>query len=203
MIPFLDCSANKLPSIAADLGSADYGQLLTPLTNYALCPQVPIFGIDNGGFSRQDYPAFLSAVERRRDHKDRCKFVVMPDVPGSMIRTLELFKMYSHIFRAQGWPVAIAIQNGAESMTLPWHELDAIFIAGTDPWRYGECVKHIISVAKWRQSWVHVGRVSNPITWDYWADAGCDSADSSAFVLPFPGRRDKMRKYFKDMEELL
>lgn len=196
MIPFLDCSENKIHEIAAGLNCPQYGQLLTPLTGYRLAENVS-FGVDNGGYTRQDMPRFIATVEKARPHKARCKFVVMPDVPGSAIRTAELFAEFSQQF--SDMPLALAIQDGIESIEIPWGKLSAVFVAGTTDWRYKDYAKHVIAAAKWRGLWVHVGRVSNPEQWEKYRKMGADSGDSSALVIPFPGRIDKMKKYFKDI----
>jgi hypothetical protein len=188
MMPLLDCSPAKIGAFAEEMGAKTYGQLATPLTNYRI--HAGIFAIDNGGFTRQDLPAFNRLLAKASPEKSRCRFVAMPDVPGSAIRTLELFDILHPHYSA--WPLALVIQNGQENQTIPWEKISAIFIAGSGQWRLSDEARHIIAAAKWLEKWVHVGRVSHPDTWDYFAKLGCDSADSSAFVRPFPGRRAAM-----------
>jgi len=195
MIPLLDASANLMPGIAAKLNCPSYGQLVTPLTGYRI--HDGIFGIDNGGYTKQDPKAFCRLIKRALPHKDRCKFLVAPDVPGSARRTLELFSEFAPAISSLQFPLALACQDGLQDLEIPWSLLSAVFIAGSPDWRKTDCPKHIIAAAKWRGLWVHVGRVSNPEQWEYYRKLGADSADSSALVRPFPGRTDAISKYFK------
>jgi len=64
------------------------GQLLTPLTRYSNFGGT--FAIDNGAFSGFDKSAFKSLLEREWTNRERCLFVAVPDVVGSMARTLDL-----------------------------------------------------------------------------------------------------------------
>lgn len=196
MIPFLDCSPGKAPEIAGKLNAARYGQLLTPLTNYRV-PDTGLFGVDNGGYTEQNAGAWVRLLKKVLPSVARCRFIALPDVPGSAIRTLELF----YIFQPQmsvDWPICLVIQDGQESLPIPWEKIHAVFIAGSGEWKMGAGAKHIIQAAKWLGKWVHVGRISDPERWEYFSKLGCNSADSSAFVRPFPGRMDKMAEYFKE-----
>jgi hypothetical protein len=197
MIPLLDCSGGKIVEIASGLNAEKYGQLHTPLTNYARIPGL-IYGVDNGGFTTQDIGAFRRLVKRLGPYKADCKFLVMPDVPGDGRRTLELFRLFKDEFA--GWPLAITIQNGIENLDIPWVDVAAVFMAGLGDWKMGAGAVGIIKAAKWLEKWVHVGRISDARRWKFFEELGCDSADSSVLVRPMPGRTEGLSRYLKDGE---
>lgn len=156
------------------------GQLLTPLTRYSNAGGV--FAIDNGAFSGFDRKAFSSLLERERENRSRCLFVTCPDVVGSMARTLDLFSNRG-LFVPDDWKVAIVVQDGAENMQLPWHELDAVFIGGRDPWKDSQATADIIRVAKILGKHVHVGRVNQIKRYKHFRDLGADTCDGSSIAM--------------------
>lgn len=197
MIPFLDCSPQVFKEKINELNLKKAGQLLSPLTNYKINEDV-IFGVDNGGYTTQNLEKWIFMLNKITNNIDKCMFVALPDVPGSAIRTLELFDIFVDLIPS-GWPTCLIIQNGSENINIPWNKIKAIFIAGSGDWRMGDGAKHIIQTAKWLGKWIHVGRISHPDKWDYFRNLGCDSADSSVLVRPFPGRTDKLSAYFKEI----
>ncbi len=194
MIPLLDASPGAIPNIAAKLGVISYGQLLTPLTNYRI--HDGLFAIDNGGFSRQDPDALNRLVQKARPSIEQCQFIVMPDVPGNALRTAELFAEFAELYK--DLPLALACQNGIESMEIPWAKIDALFIAGKGDWSVsGDIARHLISAAKWRKKWVHVGRVSTLDKWKFFEALGADSCDSSVLVRNYGDRNAALSQYLK------
>ncbi len=176
MIFLLDTSED-LAVCAADLGvdASSVGQLLTPLTRFSNCGVG--FGIDNGAFSGLRVDAFRALLERERENRERCRFVVAPDVVCSQRRTLELFARWRE--RLIGWPIALAIQNGVEQFDLPWDEIEAVFVGGDDPFKTSQPVLHVIRTAQALGKWVHVGRVNGPERFRWCVENGVDSIDGS------------------------
>jgi hypothetical protein len=155
------------------------GQLLTPLTRYRNFGGV--FAIDNGAYSGFNRSGFLALLERERQNADRCLFVVVPDVVGSARRTLEVWRHRADI--VTGWPLALVAQDGAENFDIPWHELDAIFIGGRDPWKDSQAAVDIVKTAKTLQKHAHVGRVNTLKRYKLFADAGADTCDGSGVAM--------------------
>lgn len=175
MIALLD-NGQDLETCEAEVG-LEVGQLLTPLTRYRLREPNRKWAIDNGAFAGFDAAAFLALLEREKHHQADCLFVALPDVVGSARRTLEVFEHWKK--RVPGWKRALVCQDGQESLTIPWDEIDAVFIGGSTKWKLSEHVIHIIKAAKAFGKWAHAGRVNDPERWKHFEDAGADSADGT------------------------
>lgn len=178
MIPLLD-NGQDLDQCADEIGCA-VGQLLTPLTRYRLRDPSRPWAIDNGGFAGLDIPAFNALLKREEHHKDRCLFVVAPDIVGSAQRTTELFDLWKP--RLAVWPLAFACQDGQEHLPIPWGDIAAVFIGGSTSWKCSIHVERIIKTAKLFEKWVHVGRVNDPTRFAHFESLGADSCDGSGIA---------------------
>src|ERR1700748_933419 len=152
-------------------------QLFTPLTRFK--PQRPDepFAIDNGAFAGFNTKAFLALLQREYERRALCRFVAVPDVVGSAIRTMEGFSHWR--YKLSGWPIALVVQDGQENISIPWQEIDAIFVGGTTEWKLSDKVRHIVLAAKAIGKWVHVGRVNTPARFEYFEKMGADSIDGT------------------------
>ena len=155
------------------------GQLITPLTGYSNAGEV--FAIDNGAFSRFDAKKFKSILQRDEQHKAKCLFVTVPDIVGNARRTLELWRC-RHRF-VKGWPLALVMQDGMEDFDIPWHDLQAVFIGGRDPWKDSQASQDIVKTAKTLGVHVHVGRVNAYKRWKLFSDLGADTCDGSGIAM--------------------
>lgn len=191
MIALLD-NGQDLDVCAAELG-ADVGQLLTPLTRYRLRDPARPWAIDNGGYSGLDIEAFNTLLERERHHCERCLFVTVPDIVGSARRTLELFDHWKG--KLGGWKLALACQDGQEHLTIPWSEIEAVFIGGTTNWKGSDHASQIVRCAKAMGKWVHIGRINHGSRWDHFAKLGADSADGTGIA-----RYSHMREAIADRD---
>ena len=104
----------------------EFWQLRTPLTGYRLAG-VP-YGLDNGAFSSFDKEKWLRLVAEARIH--RPLFVCAPDIVGDARRTMEVFNHYRHML--SGLPVALVLQDGIGDIPIPWSQIDAVFVGGSD-----------------------------------------------------------------------
>ena len=129
-IILLDKSPAQLAEYRARFG-IEFGQLRTPLTNYARLEGVP-YGVDNGCFKRFLKRRWLRLLEQAE--RDRPLFVAIPDVVGDAQRTAELFEHFK--LMTNEVPRALVIQDGIERVTIPWRDLRAIFIGGSDRFKY-------------------------------------------------------------------
>lgn len=155
------------------------GQLITPLTGYSNAGEV--FAIDNGAFSRFDAKRFEALLNRDLKHRHKCLFVAVPDIVGNARRTLELWRC-RHRF-VKGWPLALVIQDGMEDFDIPWHELQAVFIGGRDPWKDSQASQDIVKTAKTLGIHVHIGRVNAYKRWKLFTDLGADTCDGSGIAM--------------------
>ena len=169
----LDSSLRYREAAEQKHGSVFY-QLLTPLTRYAYAG-VP-YAIDNGCFARFDKPAWLKMLDEARERPARPIFVTLPDVVGSAKRTAELFERF--LMDTRGLPRALVLQDGVENERIWWEELDAVFVGGSDAFKYSCFAMEAAKAAKILGKHVHVGRVNTPGRVDYWRGVA-DTIDGS------------------------
>ena len=175
VIVLLDTS-EALDICAMELGCA-VKQLLTPLTAFNRQKEHDEFAIDNGAFAGFDRAKFLSLLEREKVARHLCRFVVVPDVVADARRTEEVFNHWK--YQLAGWPLAMAAQDGLESRTIPWQQIEAIFIGGSTEWKLGQHAKAVIRAAQAIGKYVHVGRVNTPGRFKYFEKLGVDSIDGT------------------------
>lgn len=197
MIVLLDTS-HDLDTCAEELG-CEVGQLLTPLTGFRLRNPDRPWAIDNGAFARFDAKAFEGRLRRHQEHQDKCIFVTAPDVVGSARRTLEVFRRWQD--RMDGWPIALAMQDGQEDLEIPWDAIKAIFVGGSTNWKLSDHAKHCIKAAQALGKWVHVGRVNDPSRFEYFEQLGVDSIDGTGIgqyshMREAIAKRDNQEKLF-------
>lgn len=173
----LDVSHNKSITVLSKYSDIIAGQLLTPLTGYKLWSDS--FAIDNGAYSGFDTRKFNALLKRNECYRysDRCKFVCMPDIVRNAQRTLELFHHWKP--NAAGWPLAFVAQDGINDITIPWDEIEAIFIGGSTYFKTSQAVKDLIKTAHVFGKHIHVGRVNTPDRFFYFDDLGADTCDGS------------------------
>jgi hypothetical protein len=175
MIALLDTS-EALDVCAMELG-CEVEQLLTPLTRNLRQREMRPFAVDNGAFAGFNANYFRSLLERENDHKHLCRFVAVPDVIGNARRTMEVFEHWK--YQLTGWPLALVAQDGLENLTIPWRQIQAIFIGGSTAWKMSDHAKAVIRAAQAIGKWVHVGRVNTPGRWEYFEALGADSIDGT------------------------
>ena len=109
-------------------------------------------------------------------HANKPVFVTLPDIVGDALRTLELFDIFKNV--TGDLPRALVLQDGIGNHRIPWNELSAVFVGGTDKFKISpECV-NACKTAKMVGKWVHVGRVNTPDRLGNWLELG-DSLDGS------------------------
>jgi len=167
----LDCSPKKIHEYRERYGH-DFWQLRTPLTRYALSG-VP-YGLDNGcfkEFKRKEWEKLLIDAE-----KSRPVFVCLPDIVGDAARTLDLFEHFSQ--KLNGLPKALVLQDGIGNFRIPWDELSAVFVGGSDAFKIAPETFAAAKTAKMLGKWVHIGRVNTAARVRDWLGIA-DSIDGS------------------------
>lgn len=187
MTVLLDTGVGQLNLASDELpAGTEIGQLLTPLTRRADFGQR--YGIDNGCYAGFNRCGFESLLKRQWKCRDRCLFVVSPDVVCSARRTLEVFSGWYP--KLHGWPVALAIQNGQEDLPIPWDLIAAVFIGGDNAFKMSAAAAQIIRAAQLLGKWVHVGRVNSVNRFDRFLALGVDSIDGTGLSRFSWMRRD-------------
>jgi len=142
--------------------SARLGRLITPRSTGVaewLRLGLPV-AADNDCFQRLDRAAYIAMLRHLRPHAERVLWVTAPDVVGDAAATLARWRIWRSAIGYYGLRAAYVAQDGSEYLAPPWGELDALFIGGSTEWKEGEHARRLITEAKARGKWVHVGRVN-------------------------------------------
>lgn len=165
-------------------GTARVGIITTPDIGYTpeSVGRYHWWAADNACFAHAgafDLDRYLAWLDRFDGIKDRCMFATAPDVvadwPATLARSLPVLP----ILRAKGWPAAIVLQDGATPETVPWDEVDAVFIGGSTGWKTSHAAELCCREARRRGKWVHMGRVNTLRRLEAAKQMGCDSVDGT------------------------
>lgn len=159
------------------------GVMFTPEMRNQLDLRGVTWAADNGCFTAGDrfspakWLAFLDANER---YWPTCQFAVLPDVPFDAAATWERSRQYVGEIRARGLRPALAIQEGIDTVGVPWSEIGAVFIAGRDhKFKQSQTARRIIRAARQRGMPAHYARGNSQKAVQAAYDMGCTSADGT------------------------
>lgn len=178
------------PKVREAMADGRLCQIVTPAAGNAVHANVRRWCADNAVFADR-YPGdekYLAWLAKRTWAAERCTFAVAPDVVGDARATVARSGPMLARIRAAGFPVALALQDGADLLALPWSEFDVAFIGGTTEWKIGEHMKALAHKAKEQGKWVHMGRVNSARRVRIASAMGCDSVDGT-FLAFGPERR--------------
>lgn len=142
----------KYPNMLGNLFSP--GDWKTPYALYAL---------DNGRFanrganwSEREYLKLLDSAARHSIIARAPAWVVCPDVVADWKETLREWDRWQKRLRATGWPVAIAVQDGACVADVRALHPNVVFVGGSTRWK-------ISTAAMWCREFphVHIARVNS------------------------------------------
>jgi hypothetical protein len=162
------------------------GALLTPRTGNRVPAALP-FAADNDCFRGLNPAQWLRFLAKLAEGDSRPVFVTCPDVVADAGQTWRLYSLWAPVLRSLGLPVALVLQDGLERFKwrarLPstWDELAAVFVGGSTKWKESQHAAALVSEAKARGKWVHVGRVNSERRIRRFAELGADSFDGSGF----------------------
>lgn len=162
-------------------------QLRTPLTRYAKGFGEQPWVMDNGSFSNFKENTF-STMAQDGMYDPSCKWIALPDVVGDHEKTLELFQEWDEKLCKHYIPLrphfkkwAFVVQDGATIQSIPWDEIVAVFLGGTDRMKRSRTAFRIMRHAKKLGKWVHIGRVNTKKWVEYWFWTA-DSIDGSGLA---------------------
>jgi len=156
------------------------------------------WAMDNDAFNNFNAERFMGALEYLMPQKDRCIFVVSPDVVGNHAETLSLWHEWYPVISSMGFPVAFVGQDGLVIDEVPWNQMDAFFVGGTDQFKDFESAE-AIRIAQGHGLWVHIGRVNDSQSrLRYCLSIGADSIDGSAYAF----KPTKMLKWYQNQLEI-
>jgi len=168
----------------------DLGVMLQPgMGNLVDLKWLP-FAADNGCFAqgeRFDVGDWLEWVASLRRFRERCLFVVAPDVFGDGPATMTRSRSVLPTIRQFGFRAALVAQPGVSIDDMPWCEFDCLFLGGPDEWQLSTSASAIVSAAQARGKWTHRGRVNSLRRLQATQVSSFDSADGT-FVKFGPDR---------------
>ena len=142
--------------------------------------------MDNGCFSEFKEKEWISLLDdvREQEHqlkRAHIKFVCAPDFVGSAVRTMDLFNVFKR--KINPLPAALVLQDGIGMVQIPWDEIAAVFVGGTDKFKTSTEAMDACRAAKMLGKWVHVGRINSTQRALFWMDIAdsCDGSGVSRF----------------------
>lgn len=144
---------------------------------------------DNDALQGLDPDAYLTMLDQiAAADRSRLLFVAAPDAcemtpAGPRVSwegTLWLWRSWRAALVSRGLPAAIVLQDGATAEAVPWDEVAAVFLGGSDSFKDGEGVIGLLREARRRAKWVHIGRINTQrrerLLWPL-----CDSFDGTQY----------------------
>jgi hypothetical protein len=141
-----------------------------------------VWAMDNGCFKAYDPDAILTMLKKSQGISG-CLFAVVPDVVCDAAATLILFNAWISTYQRYGYPPCLVAQNGIENTRIPWDSMAALFIGGDNAFKYSNLTRELVTEAKQRGKWVHMGRVNSWRRIQYAIEIGCDSFDGTGHAL--------------------
>jgi hypothetical protein len=167
------------PELQNLLTNNDCGILLTPFSQRSTPSPEWAWAADNGCFSsRWNYETWSSWLATR-PQPGKALFAVVPDVVANHKQTVEQWQQHHTFVQNLGFKAAFVLQDGATYDTIPWHQLDCLFIGGTTEYKLSQDAKQFTQYAKSLGKWVHMGRVNSQKRIELAVGWGCDSADGT------------------------
>jgi hypothetical protein len=175
-------------AIRAAMTAGKLGCIITPKQGQAVPPGA-VFIADNGrgpgrkGGEGKGWPgadqwwAWVQSLPR-----ERCAFVVAPDVVGDAAATALVAEPWLPRIRGAGFHVAYVAQDGMQQLPDPatW---DALFIGGSTAWKLGPDAARLVAAARELGKPVHMGRVNSRIRLHIALAFGCTSVDGTLLTF--------------------
>ena len=206
MINLISKTPNKvIEKIGLEAYRQHCGMLSTPFTQYDLSAAVAAgvgWALDNGCF-KEYLPRLIMRELERWQGLEGCLFAVLPDVVAKHDESYLLSMEWLDTFHRLGYPPAFVIQDGCTVDKVPFSEIAAVFIGGTDDYKKSANVKRICQAAKARGLWLHQGRVGGRDRLKESRDwLHCDSGDSTGYSIHPPKIKEDLA-YFANRQPLL
>lgn len=190
------------PAIRSHMADGTLGMMTTPKDGRSPAT-AEVWAADNGCFGK-GYPGdagYLAWLAKHAEHAPRCVFATAPDVVGDADATLERSAPFYAPIRALGYPVALVAQDGLTPDRVPWADIDALFIGGSTDWKLGAAARLLITEAKARGLFVHIGRVNSHRRMRYAHFVGADSVDGTFLTFGPEKNLPKLRGWLRDIRD--
>jgi len=198
MIYLSGCLPSK-PELRSLLHDAGVG-VLTTYRSVRFPPDDSwVWAADNGCFSPSWNESAWQSWIKQVDPK--ALFAVVPDVVGQSLQTRLKWELYFPVVKSNGLRAAYVLQDGEKSRNIPWSELDAVFVGGSTEWKLSEESMMLIQEAKYKDKWVHMGRVNSLRRMMLARDWGCDSADGTYLAFGPDANVPKLVKWLQKLNQ--
>ena len=190
------------PTIRQHMADGSLGMMATPKEGRSPA-NAQVWAADNGCFGK-GYPgddAYLAWLAKHSEHASRCLFATAPDVICDAVATLTRSAPFYAPIRALGYPVALVAQDGLTPDAVPWSQIDALFIGGSTEWKLGAEARALITSAKARGLFVHIGRVNSHRRLRYAQFTGADSVDGTYLAFGPETNLPKLRGWLRDLAD--
>lgn len=190
------------PTIRQHMVDGSLGMMTTPKEGRSPAT-AQVWAADNGCFGK-GYPgddAYLAWLAKHSEHASRCLFATAPDVICDAAATLTRSAPFYEPIRALGYPVALVAQDGLTPDAVPWSQIDALFIGGSTAWKLGNDARRLITEAKSRGLFVHIGRVNSHRRMRYAQFVGADSVDGTFLAFGPDTNLPKLRGWLRDLAD--
>lgn len=186
-------------TIRAELESGILGLLITPESHRPEQYDVRDFvawAADNGCFTRGESFSEIAWLDWLDsfplESREWCLFATAPDVVGDWDATLERSLPLLETIRELGYRAAIVLQDGATIDTIPWDEIDVVFVGGSTEWKLGEIAAECVAEARRRGKMSHVGRVNSIKRGRICREMKADHADGTLLIFGPEANRSRV-----------
>jgi hypothetical protein len=154
------------------------------------------WALDNGCFSGEfDNEGFMALVS------PDAMFCALPDVVADWAATLARSLPWIAPVRDRGGRPAIVLQDGCTPETVPWDEIDAVFVGGSTSWKLGDAVPGLVAEAKLRGKHAHMGRVNSLTRLRVAKVIGCDTADGTFLAWAPDFNAGRIQKWLRALHD--
>jgi hypothetical protein len=160
------------------------------------------WAFDNNCFNDPniDVDNFLRHLDSYRCGQATCLFAVAPDVVGDPHETWSRSKPVLRDIRSLVTKAAYVAQDGQEKLPVHWEEFDCLFIGGSTEWKLSEGAFRLVSEAKRRGKWTHMGRVNSRRRIRIGAMSGCDSTDGTMVKFGPDKRIPQLNRWLDELQ---
>ena len=191
MLYLTGCIPSK-PELQADLLAAGIGALLTPFSQRNAPSDQWLWAADNGCFASKWDEATWFRWLQSKDQASTALFATVPDVVADHEATVCRWRKYVRQVKELGFKAAFVLQDGATPKTIPFDQMDALFIGGSTEYKLSEAAQRIVTIAKMENKWVHMGRVNSQRRMQLAFDWGCDSVDGTYLAFAPDGNTPRL-----------
>ena len=170
----------------------------------------PTWGADNGCYALRGRPFDHDRWLRWLDSLPRlgCRWAAAPDVLhwdgpvcwGDAAATLAHAETYLPLIRSLGFPAALVLQDGMTPDVIPWADLDAVFVGGSDAFKLGPDAHRIVRAAVERGTPAHMGRVNSHRRIALAAAMGCATSDGTFLRRAVRANVPRMLRWFDKLD---